>query len=169
MGEDLSLSERYSVRTPMQWSDEPNAGFSTAASDQLVRPVISDGDFSYKQINVAAQLRDSQSLMNWLKRLIHIRRDCPEIGWGKCDILDTNEPSVFAHRCEWNDGAIIALHNLADESTIARLEINADDGVHLVELFGDRSYEPINDITKIPLDSYGCRWFRVTGSAGRQP
>jgi maltose alpha-D-glucosyltransferase/alpha-amylase len=169
MGEDLSLPERFSVRTPMQWSDEKNGGFSTAAKAELVRPVIAGGDFGYKQVNVASQLRESQSFMNWMKRLIHVRRDCPEIGWGKCQILDAGHSSVFAHRCEWQDGAIIALHNLAEDPAAARLELDQGGGIHLVELFGDHSYEAVNDPSAIDLDSYGCRWFRVTGTMGRQP
>jgi maltose alpha-D-glucosyltransferase/alpha-amylase len=153
----------------MQWSEEKNGGFSTASEAQLVRPVISDGDFSYQRVNVAAQLRESQSFMNWMKRLIHIRRDCPEIGWGTCQILETREPAVFAHRCDWNGGAIIALHNLGEKPATARLNLDHGRGIHLVELFGDHSYESPSDPSTISLDSYGCRWFRVTGTAGRQP
>jgi maltose alpha-D-glucosyltransferase/alpha-amylase len=169
MGEDLSLPERYSVRTPMQWSDEPNAGFSSTPRERLIRPVVSRGEFGYEKVNVAAQQRDSQSFMNWMKRLIHIRRDCPEIGWGACTILDTGQPGVFAHRCDWQDGAIIAVHNLASKPTTARLNVDQGHGTHLVELFGNHSYESPTDSSSIELTPYGCRWFRVAGKTGRQP
>jgi maltose alpha-D-glucosyltransferase/alpha-amylase len=169
MGENLSLPERYSVRTPMQWSDEENAGFSTAPEAQLVRPLVSGGDFGYQQVNVAAQQRESQSFLNWMKRLIHIRRDCPEIGWGPSDILDTGLPSVLVHRCQWQDGAIIAAHNLAEKPATFGLDFHQNGEVHLVELFGDHSYDPPKDSAKLELAPYGCRWFRVTGKLTRQP
>jgi maltose alpha-D-glucosyltransferase/alpha-amylase len=169
MGENLALPERYSVRTPMQWSDEPNAGFSTAPEAKLVRPIVAGGEFGYKRVNVAALQRESQSFLNWIKRLIHIRRDCPEIGWGTCEILDPGLPSVFAHRCDWQDGTMVALHNLADRPATASLDFAQSNGMHLVELFGDQTYEPVNDASAIDLGAYGCRWFRVAGKLRRPP
>src|ERR1700726_3619731 len=53
MGDDLSLPERQCARTPMQWSDEPNAGFSK--SDKLFLPVIKAGPFGYVHVNAAKQ------------------------------------------------------------------------------------------------------------------
>lgn len=170
MGDDLSLEGRNSVRTVMQWSDEVNGGFSTAPPDALARPIIREGEYGYKQVNVAAQQRDPGSLINWMEHLIRIRKQCPEFGWGKCHILDTDEPSVFAHCCEWEDKAVIALHNLADKACIATLQSNKYK--HLIDLFGDRAsrstasgdrqYESLNsDSHSIPLEAYGYRWFRV--------
>jgi maltose alpha-D-glucosyltransferase / alpha-amylase len=81
MGDDLELEEREAVRTPMQWADEPNAGFSTA-KETAVHPVIDQGVWSYRHINVAAQRRDPDSFLNWTARMIRLRKECPEIGWG---------------------------------------------------------------------------------------
>lgn len=104
MGEDLSLDERNSTRTPMQWSDAPNGGFSTAPGEKLIRPVISEGQFGYAAVNVLDQRRDPKSLLNWRERAIRMRKECPEFGGGKWQILDTGKPPVFAHRCEWQKG-----------------------------------------------------------------
>ena len=116
MGDDLSLPERNSVRTPMQWSDAKNGGFSTADPSQLVRPVISDGEFSFHKVNVAAQRHDENSLLAWMQERIQVRNQCPEFGYGDCEILDVGDARVFAHRCRWGDGEVLALHNLSDQA-----------------------------------------------------
>jgi maltose alpha-D-glucosyltransferase / alpha-amylase len=160
MGEDLSLHGRDSVRTPMQWSDQPNGGFSTAIPDALPRPVIAEGEYGYKHVNVAAQQRDPNSLLNWMEHVIRIRKQCPELGYGQWKILSTNSSSVFAHSCEWNEKIVIAAHNLSDRACAATLQ-NCE-FKNLVDLFGDCQYEPLDqDSCSIPLQPYGYRWFRV--------
>src|SRR5699024_3832037 len=77
MGDDLSLPERNSVRTPMQWSNQKNAGFSTAPEDALARPMISSGDYGYKHVNVKDQHRDPNSILNWIRQAISFRKECP--------------------------------------------------------------------------------------------
>ncbi len=159
MGEDLSLPGRDSVRTPMQWSNAPNGGFSTAPPDALVRPVIV-GKYGYQQVNVATEQRDPNSLINWMERLIRTRKQCSEFGVGSWQILETDEPCVFAHCCKWKGKAVIALHNLADRACTVTLK--SQDDKHLIDVFGDRQYEPLSDESHfIPLEAYGYRWFRV--------
>ncbi len=160
MGDDLSLEGRESVRTVMQWSDEPNGGFSTAPEKALARPVISQGEYGYKQLNVAAQQRDPNSLINWMERVIRIRKQCPEFGRGTCHILETDEPSVFAHCCQWQGKAVIAVHNLAQRPCTVTLKSN--EYKHLMELFCNKQYEPLDgESFSIALSAYGYRWFRV--------
>ena len=91
MGDDLALKERLTVRTPMQWSDEPQGGFSTA--EKTVLPVIDTGVYAFGNVNVAVQRRDPDSLLNWTERLIRMRKECPEIGWGSCKVLHTGSPT----------------------------------------------------------------------------
>jgi maltose alpha-D-glucosyltransferase/alpha-amylase len=162
MGEDLSLDERNSTRTPMQWSDEYNGGFSDAPSDRLFRPVISEGEFSYHRVNVVDQRRDPKSLLNWMERAIRMRKECPEFGWGKWQILDTGNPQVFAHRCEWRGGVVIAFHNFSSQPCTVTLSPEQDKDRHLVELLGDCPYERLERASReIHLESYGFRWFRA--------
>ncbi len=80
MGDDLKLPERNCARTPMQWSTEPHAGFTK--SDKPVMPVISSGPYGFEHVNVAAQRRDPDSLLDWMERIIRMRKEVPEIGWG---------------------------------------------------------------------------------------
>src|SRR5690242_14314081 len=86
MGDDLSLPERNAARTPMQWSTEPQAGFSK--KKRTILPVISEGPYGYEKVNVADQRRDPESMLNWTERIIRRRKECPEIGWGNFTILD---------------------------------------------------------------------------------
>lgn len=160
MGDDLSLEDRNSVRTVMQWSDEKNGGFSKVEPDQLTRPTIKGGEYGYEKVNVSSQQRDPNSLINWMERAIRVRKQCPEFGWGEWTILETDEPAVFAHCCEWQGKTVIALHNLADKP--CRVSLKANNYTHLFDLFGDRQYDSLDgDLSSIPLEAYGYRWFRV--------
>ncbi len=160
MGEDLSLEGRNSVRTVMQWSDAPNGGFSTASSDVLTRPAIKEGEYGYQRVNVADQQRDRNSLINWMEHIIRIRKQCPEFGCGKWQILETDQPCVFAHCCKWEGKSAIALHNLGDRSCTVTLK--SDEYNHLIDIFGDSQYEPLDiNLPSIPIEAYGYRWFRV--------
>ena len=76
-----ALPERNCARTPMQWSTEPQGGFTK--SDKPVLPVISDGPYGFQHVNVAQQRRDPNSLLNWMERIIRMRKEVPEIGWGR--------------------------------------------------------------------------------------
>jgi maltose alpha-D-glucosyltransferase/alpha-amylase len=122
MGDDLSLEDRLAVRTPMQWSDARNCGFSPAPPRKLVRPVIGGGEYGYHEVNVQAQQHDPDSLLNRMEQLIRARRTCREIGHGSMTLLDPGEPSVLAHRCEGNACSVVALHSLADRPCRVRLD-----------------------------------------------
>ncbi|NMG09725.1 alpha-amylase family protein [Brasilonema sp. UFV-L1] len=162
MGDDLSLEERNPARTPMQWSSEANAGFSTASFNQLVLPVVKEEKYSYKHLNVLDQRRDPKSLLNWMERAIRMRKECPEFGWGKYEIINTDNPCIFAHRCEWHSGVVIAVHNLAQEACTVKLELEEGDGERLIDLLGDQPYEAIEGtLHNVQLEGYGYRWFRV--------
>lgn len=164
MGDDLSIEERNSIRTPMQWSAEHNGGFSTAQTDQLVRPVISDEQYGYQQLNAIAQRRDPSSLLNWMERAIRMRKECPEFGWGTWEMIETDNPAVFAHRCQWQSGTVIAIHNLSKTPCNATLKLSSDDKSCLTNLLEDQPYESIqHGSEEIPLKGYGYRWFRVGG------
>ena len=162
MGEDLSLEERASVRTPMQWADAPNGGFSPAAPEALIRPVIDTRPYGYQCVNVADLRRDADSLLNWLERAIRTRKESPEFGWGACTVLATQDPAVFAHSCQWRDGTVIAVHNLSDEPRTIALDLSDLQISRLIDVLGDCQYEPVARNTHhIKLEKYGYRWLRV--------
>jgi maltose alpha-D-glucosyltransferase/alpha-amylase len=162
MGEDLSLKERNSVRTPMQWADEPNAGFSAGPAECLVRPVVSKGAFDYRRINVAAQHDLDGSLMSTVQRLVRTRRACPEVGWGRCQVVETGETGVLALRYDWQGETVLVLHNLADQAVEVTMSL---DGVsELRPLVCDQDDRAMRDASDpISLNPFGYRWFRAQG------
>jgi maltose alpha-D-glucosyltransferase/alpha-amylase len=164
MGDDLRLPERECARTPMQWSTEPNGGFTK--SNQPVSPVISEGGYSFQHLNVAAQRRDPNSLLNWMERIIRMRKEVPEVGWGEFAFLPTRQRSVLAMRYDWRNNSVLFLHNLSAEPQEIRLSVSArgEDASTLVNLLSeDHSYSEKNRKHCILLEPYGYRWFRIGG------
>ena len=168
MGEDLALPERNAIRTPMQWSDAPNAGFSTARRKRdLRRPVIADGEFGYPTVNVERQQRDGNSLLSWFQRALLILRECPEFGVGSTAYVDSGQRSVLALLREAPSGAMLAVTNLADKRVT--IDLGGDDRLAgpPVEVFADHDYTPVDaGLGRIPLGPYGYRWFRLRRTIG---
>jgi maltose alpha-D-glucosyltransferase / alpha-amylase len=162
MGDDLLLPERDAVRTPMQWSDEPQAGFSTAR--RTVHPLIDSGVYGYERVNVAAQRRDPASLLSWTAQMIRLRQECPEIGWGEWELLPTGAPHTLALGYSWRGRTLLTVHNFADHACEVGLAIKAAGGERLVDLREQAESRADSDgIHRIALDAYGYRWYRVGG------
>jgi maltose alpha-D-glucosyltransferase/alpha-amylase len=165
MGEHLGLDARAAVRTPMQWSSEPNAGFSRAP--QVARAVVDSGPFSYEAVNVADQRRDPESLLNWMERMIRIRKETPEIGWGRWEVLRTNDEAVLGIAYTWKGSAVIAVHNLAGSARRAELELDAfAPGAFVDMLSGEALEAPPAVPCHLVLEPYGFRWLRAGGEDG---
>jgi maltose alpha-D-glucosyltransferase/alpha-amylase len=166
MGENLAIEDRYAVRVPMQWSDGP-AGDFTTAPEAIVRPQP-EGAFGVEAVNVAAQRRDPGSLLNWLERLIRRRRETPELGWGTSSLVETRSPALFAHRCDWETGTVIAVHNLSGNAVRERLRLDAD-VVALDDLISDRDLTVgEGGVVDLRLEAYGHRWLRVRREGERR-
>lgn len=166
LGDDLSLPERECARTPMQWSSDPHGGFTTGKRPVL--PVISDPIYGYKQVNVEAQRRDPQSLLNWMERKIRMRRECPEISWGDWKILKTDQPGVLVMRYEWDDHTLVILHNFTAKPRAVMLDreaIAANTGTgKLVDLLATNdSRVDENGRYLVQLQPYDYRWLRAGG------
>jgi maltose alpha-D-glucosyltransferase/alpha-amylase len=164
MGEDLGLDGRMSVRTPMQWTTGPTAGFSPAAPDALVRPIV-NGALGPDQVSVAAQRRVPDSLMSFISKLMHQRRETPELGWGACTLLENEPPALFAHRSDWQGSTVVAVHNLSAEAVEAELDLGGDvTGVDdLLEL---REHRVAGGRLSVRLDAYGYLWLRARRDGG---
>jgi trehalose synthase len=169
MGENLAIEGRVSVRTPMQWNDDENAGFSAAAPSRLRRPLV-EGEFGPLAVNVADQRRDPDSLLNWMERIMRRRRETPEFGWGRAHILDSGDPAVLAHRCDWEESSVLAVHNLSGEPRVVRVEVDPPmESGELDDLLDEGMGAHLLDGTllELKLEGYGYRWFRVR-PPGRQ-
>ncbi len=162
MGDDLSLTERDSVRTPMQWTQEAQAGFSK--SRKTVHPIIDQGPYSYEKVNVESQRRDPNSLLNWTAQMIRLRKECPEIGWGSWEVLDTGSPSVLAMRYDWRDNSLVLIHNFDKRPHNIIVKPDCEGQERLINLLVDEQSQSDRDARHhLKIESYGYRWYRVGG------
>src|SRR5438067_5293649 len=111
MGDDLKLPERDCARTPMQWSNEPHGGFTK--SDKPHIPVISSGPYGFEHINAAIERRHPDSQLNWTERIIRMREEVPEVGWGDFTVIRCSEPSILIMRYDWRNNSVLFVHNFA--------------------------------------------------------
>src|SRR5215208_1497000 len=170
MAENLEIPGRYSVRAPMQWSDDRHGGFSTIEDGAaLCRPVVAEAGFDPTRVNVAAQRRNPGSLLNWMERLIRRRRECPELGWGSCTLLDAGHDAVLAHRADWDGSTVVALHSFAPERLDARVALGEADGEAVDLLDGEDAALDGDGVLTVPLEPYGHRWFRLRRDGRRLP
>ena len=164
MGDNLALPERQCARTPMQWSTEPNAGFSKKA--RTVAPVIHGGPYGYAEVNAADQRRDPQSMLNWMERIIRMRKEVPEVGWGDFQFLATRDPKVLAMRYDWRNNSVLFLHNLADTPRETSISVGLGDNRDrtLINLLSNsHSHAEADGRHRVMLEPYGYRWYRVGG------
>ena len=163
MGDCLDLPERNCARTPMQWSAEPNGGFTK--SNKPNKPVISKGPYGFKRINAADQRRHPESLLNWTERIIRMRKEVPEIGWGDFEVLKVKDRAILAMRYDWRNNSVVILHNLHEQPREVAVAIGlGDKGKQLINLLGEK-HSTANKAGKhrIVLEGYGYRWYRVGG------
>jgi glycosidase len=151
IGENLEVDDRMAVRVPMQWS---------ADQAPMERP-FATGKFGPREVNVAAQRHDADSLLCWMKRLIRCRRDNPEFGWGTSTLLETDAPGLFAHSCDWGGATVVAVHNLGEKRAKATLELG-DDVTGVDDLLEEREHE-LEDGGKlqVTLGRYGYLWLKL--------
>ncbi len=154
MGDNLSLSERNSIRTPMQWDSTKDAGFSTAAL--TVTPLVDTGNYNYKKVNVTSEQRDSASLLSFIQRIIALHKSRPEISYGSWRLLEVNNAHVLAIQYNWQGRMLLVLHNFsAAPESITLLQKNS-----LQDLLTQTAYTPANGKTAIFLAGYGFVWLQ---------
>jgi glycosidase len=163
LGDNQEVPGRGAVRVPMQWTADPNAGFTgSGGADEAHRPA--GGEYGPKQVNVQAQRHDSDSLLNWMERTIRLRKELPELGIGTLRVLDTGDEQVLAHRCDWRGRVVIALHNFSGEERRVTLPDHPGDDpdASLSDLTADQDYDPPERGGELRLGPFGYRWMRLT-------
>ncbi|AGL20672.1 alpha-amylase family protein [Actinoplanes sp. N902-109] len=162
MGDDLSLEGRDAIRTPMQWSSLPNGGFSTATPDELIRPVVTGGDFGYEQVNVTLQRHDPQSLLSWFERMIRTLRETPEVGSGTCKHVDIPVPAgVLVHRADADTGCMVFIHNLGPDDGVVDLSSLEPEAEYPNDVLADQEYPDLGKMDALPIGGFGYRWIRL--------
>jgi maltose alpha-D-glucosyltransferase/alpha-amylase len=166
MGENLDLDGRYAIRTPMQWNNLPNGGFSSADPKQVIRPVISGGDFGYETLNATLQRHDPKSLLSWFERMIRTLREAPEIGSGSCTHVDVPAPrGILVHRADADTGTMLFVHNLGTEAGEVDLSSLAAEAEFPNDVLADQEYPEPGEFDKIRIAGYGYRWIRMRRTA----
>jgi len=179
MGDNIWLGDRDGVRTPMQWTPDRNAGFSTCDPQRLYLPLNMDPIYGYQALNVEAQQRNSGSLLHWTKRMIEIRKRHPVFGLGGFEELNSSNPSVLAFVREYIEpveleGAdlsdhILCVNNLSRFPQPVELDLRRFKGITPVECMGGVIFPPIGDLPYLlTLPGHGFYWFQLPGLRPQQ-
>ncbi|MDQ3539909.1 MAG: maltose alpha-D-glucosyltransferase [Chloroflexota bacterium] len=167
MGDNIYLGDRNGVRTPMQWSGDRNAGFSRADWARLYSPVIMDPVYGYSAVNVEAQTRTPTSLLNWMKRMIAVRKRYKAFGRGSIRFLHPENLKVLVYLREWESEVILCVVNLSRFVQFAELDLSEFNGWRPVELIGEIRFPRIGELPYfLTLGPHSFYWFRLDQHAG---
>ncbi len=143
MGDNIYLGDRDSVRTPMQWSSDRNAGFSRCDPQALYLPIVRDPAYPYESVNIETQERLPTSLLWWTKRSIAVRKEYPVFGRGSIRFLHPQNESVLAFLREDADSCILVIANLSRFAQAAQVDLSEFAGQVPVDLFGRVNFPEI--------------------------
>ncbi len=162
MGDNFFLGDRNGVRTPMQWSPDRNAGFSRADPQRLYLPPIMDPVYGFGSVNVEAQQRERGSLLNWMQRMLALRKNHQAFGRGKLVFLHPRNRKILAYFRLYQDDIILCVANLSRAAQAVELDLSAYKGRVPVELMGRASFPPIGELPYLlTLAGHNHYWFRL--------
>ena len=162
MGDNIYLGDRDGVRTPMQWSVDRNGGFSRTDPQKLFLPTIQDPTYGYLAVNVEAQLASPTSLLNWLRRMIVVRKSHRALGRGTLKFLYPKNRKVLAYLRELEDETILCVVNVSNAPQAVELDLSEYDGTGLIELTAGTTFPRIGELPYLlTLPAYGFYWFRL--------
>ncbi|GFK92572.1 Trehalose synthase/amylase TreS [Fundidesulfovibrio magnetotacticus] len=143
MGDNYHLGDRHGVRTPMQWSPDRNAGFSTANPQSIYPPVVVDPEYHYQVVNVETQERNQTSLLWWMRRLIAMYKSLPSLGKGSLRFVRSENTKVLSFLREHESQRLLVLVNLSRHAQVAELELGELAGTTPVEVFGGSRFPQV--------------------------
>ena len=162
MGDNYYLGDRDGVRTPMQWNDNRNAGFSTANPQKLYLPVIIDPEYKYESVNVETQQHNSTSLLWWMRRIINMRKRYKAFGRGSIRFLNPSNPKVLAFIRSYQDENILVIANLSRFPEAVELDLPDFKGHVPVEVFSKNKFPQIKDDSYLfTMSAHGYYWFEL--------
>jgi len=162
MGDNIWLGDRDGVRTPMQWTPDRNAGFSTCDPGRLYLPVNMDSIYGYQVTNVESQTRNTSSLLHWTRRLIQVRKVNPAFGLGTFTDIGGSNPSVLTFVREFGDDIVLCVNNLSRFAQPVELDLRAWQGVEPIELLGGTHFPAIGELPYLlTLAGHGFYWLRI--------
>ena len=162
MGDNYFLGDRNGVRTPMQWSSDRNGGFSRVDPARLYSPAIMDPVYGFQSINVEAQERTPTSLLNWIKRLIRVRKKYPAFGRGSLEFLGGGNPKILTYIRQYEGQTLLIVLNLSRFVQCAEVDLSRFIGMQPVELIGETHFPAITDRPYFfTLGPHTFYWFRL--------
>ena len=162
MGDNIYLGDRDGVRTPMQWSNDRNAGFSKANPQQLYLPPIVDPEYHYETVNVESQLNNPHSLLRWTKQLIALRKRFKAFSYGTTQFMTTENRKVLVFFRQYQEELIMIVTNLSRFPQYVELDLKQYTGYSLIEMFSGERFPAVGELPYfITLGAYGYYWFSL--------
>ena len=162
MGDNINLGDRNGVRTPMQWSGGWNAGFSAADPEKLYAPLIQDPVYGYPAVNVFSQRRTEHSLLNWMGRLMAVRKTTAVFGSGSIEFLYPANHRILAYVRQLGNETILVVNNLSNAAQAVELDLRRHKGNILIEMFGKNVFPRVGELPYLlTLGPYQFYWFRL--------
>lgn len=172
MGDNIWLDDRDASRTPMQWTPDRNAGFSTADPGKLYLPVVQSLVYNYQHVNVEAQLAQSRSFLSWMRGMIHVRRQHPVFGLGDLRVCSTDHESVLALRRHYAGSThdahfahmgdrpetVLCVFSFAHHPVTATIDLPGHEGARLFDLFGGQEFPAVGEDGRVTL-TFGAQSF----------
>ena len=160
MGDNIYLGDRDGVRTPMQWSSDRNAGFSKADFEKLYFPVINNPVYGYQTVNVESQMRYDTSLLNWMRRIINLRKEHHVFGRGSMDFIRPENRKIFAFTRTYEDETVLCVFNLSQFAQPVELDLSQYEGRIPFEMAGRTPFPRVGELPYLlTLAGWGFYWF----------
>jgi len=153
MGDNIWLDDRNGVRTPMQWDDTRNSGFSSADIQALYTPIIDDKIYGFQTINVANLRKDPDSILNKIRHMIATRKKFKPFGWGDFKWLEIGTKAIAAYTRSFENETLLVFNNLSTEEQSIALEGKEHE---YIDLLTKRVYNP----DKIVLQPFEYLWLK---------
>jgi maltose alpha-D-glucosyltransferase/alpha-amylase len=166
MGDNIWLDDRDGVRTPMQWNSGPNGGFSSAPAEKLYAPLVDSNTFSYQDINVANQVKEQHSLLNWMKDVLHVRKRYSAFGRGDLTLLAPENTTILAYIRKYKDDTFLILNNLSPDLQSVNVDLSEYGCTKLLDLFTQQTVvQQTAPMWKINMERYAYHWYKLMWSS----
>jgi maltose alpha-D-glucosyltransferase / alpha-amylase len=146
MGDNIYLGDRNGVRTPMQWNDNKNAGFSEAQPSRLYAPVITDPVYNYNSVNVEEDKNNKNSLLNWFKHMLSIRKTFPAFGLGSINFLYPDNKKILVYLIEYDEVRLLCVFNLSAFAQPVEIDLGQYSGSTPIEIIGGTLFPIIGEL-----------------------
>ncbi|MCG6879084.1 MAG: maltose alpha-D-glucosyltransferase, partial [Deltaproteobacteria bacterium] len=162
MGDNIYLGDRNGVRTPMQWSPDRNAGFSSANPQKLYLPVIIDPEYHYEVVNVESQKNNRHSLFWWMRRLITIRSRIQAFSRGSLTFLYPENTKILTFLRRYEEACILVVINFSRYAQFVELDLSGYAGAVPVEIFGNMPFPEIEEAPyRLTMGPHSFFWFSL--------